>query len=266
MSEKIYPMLLQQNDQDMEFLPVLPMGEDEMNEEERKGLPDNLPIIALRNTVLFPNVVLPITVSREKSITAITQANKKDKWIGVVAQKDGNFEDPGTDDMFHIGTLAKIVKMIKMPDGNITLFIMGKIRFEINTFTETEPYFKANITYKEDHFPKEDPNFDALVGSIKDYAEKIIQQTNTLPPEAAIMLRNIENYSFLVHYIATNINAKLLDKQSLLEEDDIRLRAEKLLNLLQSELQLAELKNEITNKTRGEIDKQQREYLSLIHI
>ena len=140
-------MLLQQNDQDMEFLPVLPMGEDEMNEEERKGLPDNLPIIALRNTVLFPNVVLPITVSREKSITAITQANKKDKWIGVVAQKDGNFEDPGTDDMFHVGTLAKIVKMIKMPDGNITLFIMGKIRFEINTFTETEPYFKANITY-----------------------------------------------------------------------------------------------------------------------
>lgn len=260
MSEKIYPMLLQQNDQDMEFLPVLPMGEDEMNEEERKGLPDNIPIIALRNTVLFPNVVLPITVSREKSITAITQANKKDKWIGVVAQKDGNFEDPGTDDMFHVGTLAKIVKMIKMPDGNITLFIMGKIRFEINTFTETEPYFKANITYKEDHFPKEDPNFDALVGSIKDYAEKIIQQTNTLPPEAAIMLRNIENYSFLVHYIATNINAKLLDKQSLLEEDDIRLRAEKLLNLLQSELQLAELKNEITNKTRGEIDKQQREY------
>ena len=253
-------MLLQQNDQDMEFLPVLPMGEDEMNEEERKGLPDNLPIIALRNTVLFPNVVLPITVSREKSITAITHANKKDKWIGVVAQKDGNFEDPGTDDMFHVGTLAKIVKMIKMPDGNITLFIMGKIRFEINTFTETEPYFKANITYKEDQFPKEDPNFDALVGSIKDYAEKIIQQTNTLPPEAAIMLRNIENYSFLVHYIATNINAKLLDKQSLLEEDDIRLRAEKLLNLLQSELQLAELKNEITNKTRGEIDKQQREY------
>ena len=116
-------MLLQQNDQDMEFLPVLPMGEDEMNEEERKGLPDNLPIIALRNTVLFPNVVLPITVSREKSITAITQANKKDKWIGVVAQKDGNFEDPGTDDMFHVGTLAKIVKMIKMPDGNITLFM-----------------------------------------------------------------------------------------------------------------------------------------------
>jgi len=253
-------MLMNQNEQEMEFMPIVPLGEDEMDEDERASLPSDLPIIALRNTVLFPNVVLPITVAREKSVKAIAEAQKTNKWIGVIAQKDSNNDDPGPDDIYKIGTLAKVVKQIKMPDGNITLFIMGRIRFRIEKYTQSEPYYVAKVTYLEDEYPKKDPAFDALISSIKDYGERIAQQSPNIPSEAGIVLRNIEQQSFLMHFIASNISSKLQEKQAMLEEDNITLRAEKLLNLLQSELQLVELKNEITNKTRADIDRQQREY------
>ena len=247
-------------EQEMEFMPIVPLGEEEMDEQEKGNLPSEIPIIALRNTVLFPNVVLPITVSREKSIKAIAESQKNNKWIGVVAQKDANNEDPGIDDMYQTGTLAKVVKQIKMPDGNTTIFIMGQMRFRIDAITQTEPYYSAQISYLEDHFPKDDAEFDALVSSIKEHSEQIAQLSPNMPNEASIVLRNIEQQSFLIHFIASNINAKLVDKQEMLEEDDIKIRAEKLLKLLQGELQLAELKNEITNKTRADIDRQQREY------
>ncbi len=253
-------MFLGQTEQEVEFMPIVPLGEDEMDEQERSSIPDEVPVIALRNTVLFPNVVLPITVAREKSVKAISDAQKNGKWIGVVAQKDGNNDDPSEDDMYRVGTLAKIVKQIKMPDGNTTVFIMGRMRFKIDAFVKDEPYYTARVSYLEDNFPKEDAEFDALVSSIKDHSEKIAQQSPNLPNEASIVLRNIEHQSFLIHFVASNISAKLLDKQKLLEEDDIKTRAEKLLQLLQSELQLVELKNEITNKTRADIDRQQREY------
>jgi ATP-dependent Lon protease len=256
----MFDMLLGQNEQEMEFMPIVPLGEDEMDEHEKGSLPNELPIIALRNTVLFPNVVLPITVAREKSVKAIAEAQKTGKWIGVIAQKDSNNEDPNPEDIYEIGTLAKVVKQIKMPDGNITIFIMGRMRFKIDGYTQVDPFYKAKVSYLEDVYPEKDASFDALIASIKDYSERIAQQSPNMPNEASIVLRNIEQQSFLMHFVASNISAKLQDKQAMLEENDITARAEKLLQLLQSELQLVELKNEITNKTRADIDRQQREY------
>jgi ATP-dependent Lon protease len=253
-------MLFGQPEHEMEFMPIVPLGEDELDEQEKGNLPTDIPIIALRNTVLFPNVVLPITVAREKSVKAITEAQKAGKWIGVVAQKDTSNEDPMPDDMHHVGTLAKVVKHIKMPDGNTTVFIMGRMRFKIESFNQVDPYFTAKVKYLEDAFPADDATFDAMMASIKDHSERIAQQSHNIPNEASIILRNIEQQSFLMHFVASNLNVKLSEKQSLLEENDIRTRAERLLQLLHSELQMVELKNEITNKTRGEIDKQQREY------
>ncbi len=253
-------MMFGQNDQEMEFMPIVPLGEDELNDDEKKNLPTEIPLIALRNTVLFPNVVLPITVSREKSVKAIEFANAHGKWIGVLAQKDMANEDPTAEDIYTTGTLAKIVKQIKMPDGNTTLFIMGRMRFGIQEMTQSDPFFKAHIKLMDDVYPKNDSEFDAIMSSIRDYSEKILSQSPNLPSEAGIVLKNIEQQSFLLHFIASNINAKLTDKQTLLEINDLKERGEKLLQILQVELQLVELKNEITNKTRGEMDKQQREY------
>ncbi len=245
---------------EMEFMPIVPLGEEELKEEEKDSLPELVPIIALRNTVLYPNVVLPITVSREKSLKAIAESDKTGKWIGVVAQKDANAEDPTAEDLYKIGTLAKVVKQIKMPDGNTTIFIMGRVRFAYDALEQTEPHFAARARYLSDEYPTADAEFTALVSSIKDHAERILQLSPNMPGEAAIVLKNIEQPSFLLHFIAAHLNAPLVSKQALLEENDVRVRAEALLGLLQSDLQMAELKAEITNKTRGEIDKQQREY------
>ncbi|GAA4451449.1 endopeptidase La [Rurimicrobium arvi] len=253
-------LIFGQNEQEMEFMPIVPLGEEELNEEDKKKIPTEIPLIALRNTVLFPNVVLPITVSREKSVKALDFANANGKWIGVVAQKDMANEDPGVEDIFYTGTLAKVVKQIKMPDGNTTLFIMGRIRFRIRQITQAEPFYKAVVDLVEDVFPSNDSEFDAILSSVKEHSEKIMSLSSGLPAEAGIVLRNIEQQSFLLHFIASNINAKLTEKQALLEEDNVKLRGEKLLQMLQMELQMAELKNEITNKTRGEMDRQQREY------
>jgi len=253
-------MMLSRPEQEMEFMPIVPLGEDEMDEEEKGSLPMDIPLIALRNTVLFPNVVLPITVTRDKSVKAILEAQKSGKWIGVVAQKDSNNDDPMPEDIYKTGTLAKIVKVIKLPDENTTVFIMGRMRFHIEAYTQVDPYYTAKIRYLDDHFPKKDAEFDALISAVKDHAERIAQQSGQLPQETGIVLRNIEHQSFLLHFVASNLNTKLPDKQALLEENDVKIRAERLLQLLQSELRLVELKNEITNKTRADIDRQQREY------
>ena len=143
--------------QEMEFMPIVPLGEEELNDEEKEALPEDVPVIALRNTVLFPNVVLPITVAREKSVKAISDAQKANKWIAVVAQKDGDNDDPAPEDMYSTGTLAKIVKQIKMPDGNTTVFIMGRMRFRIEYFAQVDPYYTARIRFLDDDFPKNDP-------------------------------------------------------------------------------------------------------------
>lgn len=248
------------SDEETEFMPILPIGENDIEQEQNLKIPEEIIILPLRNTVLFPGVVLPITVGRDKSVKAVSDAYKADKLIGVLAQKDSNIEDPETKDLCNVGTVAKIVKLIKMPDGGTTIIIQGKKRFNILNVTSTEPYFRAKVEVLKDDTSPETEDFAALVSSIKDLASQIIQLSPNLPTEAGIVLKNIENPSFLINFVSSNQNTELAEKQTLLEINDITTRAEKLIQLLQRELQFAELKDKVTNKTRTEIDKQQREY------
>jgi len=245
---------------DMDFLPIIPLNESDQEDTNGIEIPAEIALLPLRNTVLFPGVVLPITVGRDKSIKAVNDAYKGDKLIGVVAQKDSNVEDPGIKDLEKIGTVAKIVKQIKMPDGGTTIIIQGKNRFEIASIIGEDPYFKANIRRIDEEESPKDSDFDAYVSNIKDLATEIIQLSPNIPAEASIILRNIENPSFLIHFVSSNLNTDLKEKQKLLELNQIRQRADLLMQLLQKELQFAELKNKVTTKTRTEIDKQQREY------
>ena len=222
---------------------------------------DIIPILPLRNTVLFPGVVIPITVGRDKSIQAVKAAYNKDKLIGVVSQKDGNIEDPTPADLCSIGTVAKIIKMIKMQDGGTTIIIQGKKRFQLLEMKEEDPFFKASIkVLVEEKVGKEDQNFQAYLSNIKDLATQIIQLSPNFPSEAAMILKNIENPLFLINFVSSNLNVEIANKQGLLEENKISLKAEKLIQYLQQELQFVELKNKVANKTRTEIDKQQRDY------
>ncbi|MBK5272175.1 MAG: LON peptidase substrate-binding domain-containing protein, partial [Bacteroidia bacterium] len=190
----------------------------------------------------------------------VLDANKSDKLIGVIAQKDSSVEDPGKNDLEKIGTVAKIVKLIKMPDGGTTIIIQGKSRFMVESIFEDDPYFKAKIKKLEEDQSPSDTDFDAYISNIKDMASEIVQLSPNIPTEASIILRNIENPAFLIHFVSSNLNTDIKDKQKLLELNQIRERADLLMQLLQKELQFAELKNKVTNKTRTELDKQQREY------
>ena len=251
--------LNQQQDEGQDFLPIIPL-EDEENSKEELIISDSLPLLPLRNTVLFPGVIIPITVGREKSIKSVTDVYKTDKLIGVIAQKDSNIEEPSIQDLERIGTIAKIVQLIKMPDGGTTIIIQGKRRFEIEEIVQSDPYYKAKVKILIDETPKKDKSFDALINNIKELAGQIIGLSPNMPSEASIVLKNIESPSFLVHFVSSNLNAELKDKQQLLEINNFNERAEMLLRLMHIELQYAELKNKVTNKTRAELDKQQREY------
>ncbi len=251
---------LQGQEDEMEFMPIIPLNDEDEANADAEPIPDEIPILPLRNTVLFPGVVIPITVGRDKSIKAVNDAYKADKLIGVLAQKDSNIEEPTVSDLEDIGTVAKIVKLIKMPDGGTTIIIQGKKRFKVEEITEDEPYFKAKITVLVEENLKDDADFSAMVSSIKDLAAQIIGLSPNLPSEASIILKNIENPSFLIHFVSSNLNSDIREKQKLLEINNIKARAELLMNLMQTELQYAELKNKVTNKTRNELDKQQREY------
>ena len=243
-----------------DFMPIIPINETDGEFDKDTVIPETLPILPLRNTVLFPGVVLPITVGRDKSIKAVNEAYKSDKLIGVVAQKDANIEDPEPKDLCAICTIAKIIKLIKMPDGGTTIIIQGKKRFELLKMDSEDPYFRASIRMLADDELPSHEDFDAIVSSIKDLATQIIQLSPNLPTEASIILKNIENPSFLINFVSSNLNSELAEKQGLLEINDIHQRAEKLIHILQRELQFAELKDKVTNKTRTEIDKQQRDY------
>lgn len=247
-------------EEEMEFMPLIPLNEDPNEDNDAQAIPDELPLLPLRNTVLFPGIVLPITVGRDKSIKAVSDAYKADKLIGVIAQKDSTVEEPVVSDLEEIGTVAKIAKMIKMPDGGTTIIIQGKKRFKVEEITSEDPYFKAKIKTLEEEVLKDDHDFDAMVGSIKDLASQIVSISPNLPSEAAIILKNIENPSFLIHFVSSNLNSDIKDKQRLLVINNIKARAELLMNLMQTELQYTELKNKVTNKTRAELDKQQKEY------
>lgn len=247
-------------EEDLDFLPIIPLNENDSDDGQEIDIPLELPILPLRNTVLFPGVVLPITVGRDKSIKAVSEAYKADKLVGVVAQKDSTVEDPEISDLEDVGTVAKIAKLIKMPDGGTTIIIQGKRRFKVKSITEADPFFKGTIEILAEEEPPKDQDFAAYVSNIKDLATQIIQLSPNLPSEASIILKNIENPSFLIHFISSNLSTDLTDKQELLKLNSIKSRADLLMQLLQRELQFAELKNKVTNKTRTELDKQQRDY------
>ena len=251
---------LLRSEEEMDFLPIIPLNESEQDDLNGIEIPDELALLPLRNTVLFPGVVLPITVGRDKSIKAVNEAYKGDKLIGVIAQKDSSVEDPTVHDLEDIGTVAKVVKLIKMPDGGTTIIIQGKSRFQIESILFDDPYFKAKIIkLEEDESPKEE-DFAAYISNIKELATEIVRLSPNIPTEASIILKNIENPSFLIHFVSSNLNTDIKEKQELLKLNRIRERADLLMNLLQKELQFAELKNKVTTKTRTELDKQQREY------
>lgn len=243
-----------------EFFPLLtPEDEEAMNSED---LPEDLPLLPLRNTVLFPGVVIPITVGRDKSINLIKDAYSGTKVIGVVAQRDADVEDPKPEDLHKVGTVARIIRTLKMPDGNTTAIIQGKKRFEIEEVTQQEPYFKARVkNFGLDDKNPETEEFKALIASIKDLAIQIIEKSPNIPSEAVFALNNIETPAFLVNFVSSNLNTENDAKQKLLEMSDINARASKVLEMLTSELQMVTLKTDIQKKVKTDLDKQQRDYM-----
>ena len=222
--------------------------------------PDIIPILSVRNTVLFPGVVIPITVGRQRSIKLVKKAQKGDKFIGVCAQIQHNNDDPSWGDIYHVGTLAKIIKMIILPDGNTTIIIQGKKRFEITEEITEEPYFQARVNYLEEYFPKENKRIEALEDSLKDAAAKILLLNPEIPREAQVALDNIDNTPFLTHFLSSNINSPVEAKQRLLEINDGIERATLLLEYMMKDIQMLELKSEIQKKVHTDIDQQQRDY------
>jgi len=244
--------------EESEFFPLMSSeDEEEMNNEE---VPETLPILPLRNTVLFPGVVIPITVGRDKSIKLIRDANKGSRMIGVVSQQDVNIEDPTFNQLNQVGTVALIIKMLQMPDGNTTVILQGKKRFFLREEVQSEPYIKATIEPFKETKAKQDKEFKAMISSIKDMAMNIIQLSPNIPSEAGIAIRNIESTSFLINFIASNMNADMASKQRLLEIANLRERANLVLEHLTLDLQMLELKNQIQTKVRVDLDKQQRDY------
>ena len=230
-------------------------------EDDNKGTyPDNLPILPLRNTVLFPGVVFPVTVGRDKSIKLIQDAYKGDKIIGVVAQKDQNIEDPTAKDLYPVGTLAHILKMLKMPDGNITVIIQGKRKFKLDEITQEEPYFRGNITATTDSKANKGKETNATVSSIRDLASQIVEVSPNIPSEASFALKNINSPNFLVNFISSNLNVSVDEKQEILELSVFKKKANRVLTYLDKELQMLELKNKIQSKVKVDLDQQQKEY------
>ncbi|MFN0291181.1 endopeptidase La [Pedobacter helvus] len=244
--------------EDTEFFPLMSQqDEDDMNSEET---PEILSILPLRNTVLFPGVVIPITVGRDKSIKLIKEAYKGDRVIGVVTQKDVSIEDPTLDQLHSVGTVAHIIKMLQMPDGNTTVIIQGKQRFQLVEEVQSEPFIKAIVAKFTETKHKNDKEFKSLVAAIKEMSSQIIQLSPNIPSEAGIALKNIESTSFLINFISSNMNAEMADKQKMLEMGNLRKRADMVMELLTQELQMLELKNQIQTKVRTDLDKQQRDY------
>ncbi len=244
--------------EDTEFFPLMSQeDEEEMNNEET---PDILSILPLRNTVLFPGVVIPITVGRDKSIKLIKDAYRGERIIGVVSQKDVGIEDPEFEQLNQVGTVALIIKMLQMPDGNTTVIIQGKQRFRLNEEVQCDPYIKASIQKFVEVRPKADREFKALLASIKEMAMQIIQLSPNIPSEAGIAINNIESSSFLINFISSNMNAEVSAKQHMLEVANLHERAKMVLEHLTQELQMQELKNQIQSKVRVDLDKQQRDY------
>ncbi|WP_278035602.1 endopeptidase La [Flavobacterium nitratireducens] len=246
-------------DSEAELIPLMtPEDEEEMNKEM---LPFSLPILPLRNMVLFPGVVIPITAGRDKSIKLIDDANAESKIIGVVAQKNEDIEDPTKDDINAIGTVARILRVLKMPDGTTTVILQGKKRFEIDAITSEDPYLSATIKdFAEERPDSEDSEFIAILDSIKELAIQIIKVSPNIPSEATFAIKNIESQSFLINFVTSNMNLSVKEKQDLLAINNLKDRALETLKYMNIELQKMELKNDIQSKVRFDLDQQQREY------
>ncbi len=246
-------------DEDAEFIPLMSQeDEDKINKEET---PEVLPILSLRNTVLFPGVVIPITVGRDKSIKLIKEVYKGNKVLGVVSQKDLSVEEPSLADLHTTGTVAQIMKMLRMPDGNITAIIQGRKLMQLTELVQEQPYLKAKVMPMEEVKPtKGDEEFDALVSSIKDIALQIVKESPNIPTEAQVAIQNIESPSFLINFVCSNMDVSVEQKQELLMQSNLKTRSVLTLELLSKELQKLEMKNEIQHKVKVDLDQQQREY------
>lgn len=250
---------LQEFDENSELIPLMtPEDEEEINNEV---LPETLPILSLRNTVLFPGVVIPITAGRDKSIKLINDANKGSKVIGVVAQKDESVEDPTAKDIHETGTVARILRVLKMPDGNVTVIIQGKKRFKVAEVLTEEPYMNATVRDMPEAKPAvKNKEFGAIIESIKDLALEIIKESPNIPSEASFAIKNIESNSFLINFVSSNMNLSVGEKQKLLENDDLKQRALATLKYMNVEFQKLELKNDIQSRVQMDMSQQQREY------
>ncbi len=252
-------MSLQGIDDESDLIPLLtPEDEEEMNNE---GLPETLPILPLRNTVLFPGVVIPITAGRDKSINLIKDANNGNKVIGVVSQKDEDVENPGIKDINTLGTVARILRVLQMPDGNTTVIIQGKKRFEIAEILTEMPYMNATIREAKEVKPElHNEEFKAIIESIKELALRIIRDNPNIPSEASFAIKNIQSNSFLINFVSSNLNLSVKEKQQLLEISNLQERALATLKYMNVEMQKLALKNDIQSKVRNDMDQQQREY------
>lgn len=249
----------QQSEDEPEFVPLFSLEEDE---ESKVGevFPETLPILPLKNTVLFPGIVTPITVGRDKSIRAVQQAYEANRYIGVVSQRDVKIEAPTERDLFRTGTVARILKLLKMPDGSTTAILQGRKRFQLDEMLQEEPYMLGRVTMLEYELPKNKMEFKAMVSSIRDSAKQIIELSPQIPSEAVVMLKNISNENFLLNFIASNLGISMEEKQALLEASGMKDKASAILEFMDSELQLLELKDQIEAKVRTDMEKQQRDY------
>ena len=245
-------------EEDVEMVPLLSIEEDDNTNND--NLPKVLPILPLRNNVLFPGVVIPISVGREKSIKAVKKAYKDNKYIGVIAQRDTKIEEPEPGDLYNIGCTAKIIKMLSMPDGGSTIILQGVKRFTVKQNVSSDPIIEAEVEYITDVPMIDHEQETAMMGNLKDLANKIVELSPNIPNEAKIVLNNINNIKFLANFITSNLNIELAQKQQILETNDAQERMQQVLKFMHQELQLSELKANIHNKTRTDIDKQQREY------
>lgn len=246
-------------DDDVEFMPLFSVDEgDEASPAETYS--EILPLLALKNTVLFPGIVIPITVGRDKSLQAIQKAYQSERMIAVLSQKDSKVEDPAKDDLYSVGTVARIIKLLKMPDGTATAILQGRKRFALTEITQHEPFLRGRIGIMEDIPPNDTLEFDAIISSIKDLAKQIIELSPQIPSEAVVILKNIDKNSFLLNFIASNLGIKIPAKQKILETNALDKKAEVILEHMDSELQMLELKDKIEGKVRGDIEKQQRDY------
>jgi ATP-dependent Lon protease len=246
--------------EDTDFIPLISDEDEEII--TKTDIPESLPILPLRNAVLFPGVVIPISVGRNKSMKLIREIYKKNKILGTVAQKDANTDEPKYEELYKVGTVAQIIRILEMPDGSTSVIIQGKKRFHIRELKKSEPYFIASVESLIDKKPlKKDPEYEAIVRSLKELSLKIIKLSTNIPPEASFAVKNIESSAFLINFICSNSDIKILEKQRLLEISELKKRGVLLLEYLTREVQMLELKNDIQTKVKLDLDQQQREFL-----